>query len=877
MPRWPLVAREQELNAFCNALRSRRSRGFMVVGPAGVGKSRLAEECLSRAVKAGHRVGRATATAAAAAVPLGAIAHLIPAGVDLSDPVEGFAKVAAALYQGDRRPWVIYVDDLHLLDTTSVMLLRQLMDGGIVRLVGTLPTGETTSPGFQALTRGDAVCRIELEKFCQSQVEQVLQAALGGSIGRHTLRLLSEASGGNALFLRELVRASVASGALISDGEVWHLAPGRQLPGSARLTELMSAHLDAYGPDARSALELLALCGPLPLQEMQTIASMEILADLEQTGVISTTQAGRRTVVALAHPMFGEMLRSGVPALRRRNILLTQAERVEAYGARRRGDALQIATWRLAATGTADPALLQQAAKLARSAHDYPHAISLLEALPEQLHTVESRLLLGEAFSQMGGWKQAEAAFIEAEGLAKDDHERLVIALARTANLAWSNADRAQVLRANDGAARLVASPADHHTIQINEGFLRVVGGELVQGLALLENLRVEPENPKQTWLQAALMKPAALALSGRAQEAATWTEQAHAAHMALNDISLLPHPAIHRIPLILALTEMGQLADACVLADDTYTQLTDSCMIVRAWTAFLRGRAEWLAGHPATARRWHAEAAVLARTIDHAKVLRPALAGLAASAAVLGDLTAAETALDEYRTISPSNGLMSNAEESLAEAWLLAGRGNLVDARAVLRHSANDARSQGQLASEALLLTDMARLSGAKEAAPRLAEISQICDGSFVVARARFAAALATNDPTQLLEASEELDFLGADLLAAEAATTAASALRRAGHSRQSTAATRRAAQIAVRCRSAHTPLLTTAEATASLTAREREIALLAAAGAASKSIATTLRLSVRTVDNHLQHAYTKMGVVTRGELAATLRAELS
>ena len=52
---------------------------------------------------------------------------------------------------------------------------------------------------------------------------------------------------------------------------------------------------------------------------------------------------------------------------------------------------------------------------------------------------------------------------------------------------------------------------------------------------------------------------------------------------------------------------------------------------------------------------------------------------------------------------------------------------------------------------------------------------------------------------------------------------------------------------------------------ATADLTPREREIALLAAQGLSSRGIADRLVLSVRTVDNHLQSAYRKLGVSGR------------
>jgi DNA-binding CsgD family transcriptional regulator len=56
-------------------------------------------------------------------------------------------------------------------------------------------------------------------------------------------------------------------------------------------------------------------------------------------------------------------------------------------------------------------------------------------------------------------------------------------------------------------------------------------------------------------------------------------------------------------------------------------------------------------------------------------------------------------------------------------------------------------------------------------------------------------------------------------------------------------------------------------------LTLREREVAGLAAAGASNKEIAARLYLSARTVENHLQSAYAKLGVTGRDQLAQALR----
>ncbi|MFD0787750.1 response regulator transcription factor, partial [Micromonospora azadirachtae] len=60
----------------------------------------------------------------------------------------------------------------------------------------------------------------------------------------------------------------------------------------------------------------------------------------------------------------------------------------------------------------------------------------------------------------------------------------------------------------------------------------------------------------------------------------------------------------------------------------------------------------------------------------------------------------------------------------------------------------------------------------------------------------------------------------------------------------------------------------------TPTLTDREWEVARLAAHGATSKAVAEKLYLSTRTVENHLQRVYAKLGVTSRAELHAALRA---
>jgi DNA-binding NarL/FixJ family response regulator len=61
------------------------------------------------------------------------------------------------------------------------------------------------------------------------------------------------------------------------------------------------------------------------------------------------------------------------------------------------------------------------------------------------------------------------------------------------------------------------------------------------------------------------------------------------------------------------------------------------------------------------------------------------------------------------------------------------------------------------------------------------------------------------------------------------------------------------------------------------SLTAREREVARLAAEGAKNAEIARSLFLSPKTVERHLSNVFVKLGVRNRAELGSRHGADLT
>ena len=154
--------------------------------------------------------------------------------------------------------------------------------------------------------------------------------------------------------------------------------------------------------------------------------------------------------------------------------------------------------------------------------------------------------------------------------------------------------------------------------------------------------------------------------------------------------------------------------------------------------------------------------------------------------------------------------------------------------------------------------------------AAQRLAELAEVVEGPLPPVLAWHARALTTGPGTELLAVAGTFEERGLHLYAAEAAAQAVRRLRDNRHS--SLAAQRRLTALLARCDVVRTPAL--AGSRPVLTARESEIARLAATGTPSRGIATRLYLSARTVDNHLQRIYRKLGVAGRPELPAALAA---
>ena len=144
--------------------------------------------------------------------------------------------------------------------------------------------------------------------------------------------------------------------------------------------------------------------------------------------------------------------------------------------------------------------------------------------------------------------------------------------------------------------------------------------------------------------------------------------------------------------------------------------------------------------------------------------------------------------------------------------------------------------------------------------------------EGRIGGARYDFVQARAEADPLALEAAAAAFEALGALVYAAEAAACAAAVHRRAGSVKEATRLDGLAGTLLLRAGGASTPLLAGRSGAGPLSARESEIARLAAGGLANRQIAERLVVSERTVENHLYRIFIKLGIGSRDELPGAL-----
>jgi DNA-binding CsgD family transcriptional regulator/type II secretory pathway predicted ATPase ExeA len=863
---WPTVDRAEEFSRLSAAVCTQQ--GAVILGAAGEGKTTLARMGAELALGRGMRVARITATRASRQLPFGAIASIMPSDAEIGIPSEADQSQLLRRYIGalvdaaGPRPLLMFVDDAHLLDDGSAIIIHQLAAMRAATVLVTVRSGEMVPDPMTALWKDGLAERIDLRPLGEVAIEELLVTVLGAPMEEGSVRQLIDRCQGNPMFLRELVTGALEAGQLVGDGGIWRIRG--QLHPTLRLVDLVTIRLGVLSDSERALLEFLALGEPLDHHCLDRLVEPAAVRALERKGLITSQLDGRQIRVRLAHPIYGDVVRAGLSAIREREMARALAEAMESAGTRHPEHTLRLAALRLIGGGGGADVFLAGAIS-SKARYDYILADRLARAAIEQGAGFEARLIAAWAVNIHGRTKQADSELAELANRAVSDAERARVALARFNGAFYSRGETNFALLYE--AIDIINDQFWRNEIQARvafaKGFARGPRTAVAAG-------KMSPRNAPGQTNTAAIF---GLARMGR-------LEDARELLIPPSDSRTIPSLDAFRDLVGLLLTPAasliyeGRLAEAEEFLNLAYLHREEpSTPQLRVIAACTLANMHLEQGRPLSALRRAHEANLLIRAHGGAFFASWGFAPAAQALALAGQGDRAADALAALDALGIPPNLMIASDVPRARAWTAVAEGNLARARFQFETAADLGEEVGDLVGAASAMHDLARIGCARQAAPRLTHLADQIDGDFVRARAGYAGAVAGRNSAELIKVGRRFEDMGAILYAAESFADASVLLRRAGMARAATAEEQKAARLLERCEGASTPPVRSMAARARLTAGELQTAVQASAGYSDKHIAHDRKLSVRTIESQLHRAYRKLGVSGRHDLAEALR----
>jgi len=909
-----LAGRDRDLRAIRAFLDEMSVAGtaLLLTGEPGVGKSALLDAANEMAMALGVRVLRAAGVEFEADVsfsglnqvflPLGAeLAQLstthrnaleVALGLTTGPPSDRLVVSNAALALLSRaaadRPLLVILDDLPWLDRASSLALRfvaRRLGGSRMGLLAAARTGAATFFG------GSGLPERELRPLDSEAAAGLLDAQFPELAPGVRRRILAEAEG-NPLALLDLPTA-------LSDPQRCALAAlPPTLPLSRRLRALFTSRTaDLPGP-TRYLLLIAALEGSGDLAVLQAAAAghreIDALAPAEQAGLVYIEENTGR--LAFRHPL----IRSAVIEL----AVSEDLRRAHRALAAQFGDQPERRAWHLASAALGpdeDVAslLTRVAREMLRRGDAADAAAALLRSAQLSPRNYDRSLRLAEAAcvsaTVTGELPRVRVLLADARQAVPDLDRSLHASVAAAHLLLNSDGDIDSVHGRLVSAIRKMARPYDArdpalmawlHTMlmvcsfgarpELWEPFDEIVSSVIPHAPADVHLLVRTYADPVRSAIP--VLDELDAAISGLSAEADQWrvliissaavhTDRLAGCREALRRVVSDGREGSAVLPVISALTHLsldafmaGRWDDAQRLAGECLEAAQAHGYPLRAWMAqelqalLAAARGDHDAVRELTGQmiRW-----ALPRGIVQARLAAHHASSLAALGR--GDF---EEAYQEAAAISPPGILASHVPYALrvpmdlVEAAIRTGRHDEAAAHVAALRQAGLARISPRLAM--LTSASAALAAPADEAGPLFAEALTVPAADrwpFELARVR----LAYGEHLRRARAtSDARSHLGSALTTFEALGARPWAIR-AGHELRATGlATARA--------DGHGP--------AALTAQERQVAALAAAGLTNKQIGERLYLSHRTVAAHLYQIFPRLGITSRAALRDALTA---
>jgi class 3 adenylate cyclase/tetratricopeptide (TPR) repeat protein len=390
----PLIGREAErrrVDAILEAAGRGQGAAVALVGEAGVGKSRLARECVHALRRAGWLVLEGAAVSYGQDTPLSPVIEILrayfalepgddaartrekvtakvlaldpalatsmpallalldAAGADAEwdalDPPERRQRTLAALRRIGMResrvqPLLLVLEDLHWVDSETHALLNHMLDGVPSARAAMLLTYR---PEFRERWAGHPHCvEITLGPLESPSAQALLDALLGRAPDVEAIKpLLVERTGGNPFFLEESVKSLVEVGVLAGEPGAYRLARGLpEVPVPPSIHAVLAARIDRLGPEDKWILQCAAVVGTTVTQAiLEAIVELpepelrQRLGRLERAGFLHEMSLFPEPEWTFRHGLTCEVAYQGLLHDRRRALHTAVVDAIEARDA----------------------------------------------------------------------------------------------------------------------------------------------------------------------------------------------------------------------------------------------------------------------------------------------------------------------------------------------------------------------------------------------------------------------------------------------------------------------------------------------------------------------------------------------------------------
>jgi DNA-binding NarL/FixJ family response regulator len=861
---WPFVGRASELHLLERALSVPLPHGVLIEGARGVGKSRLLAELAGRAAHAGWDIEWLRGLSPD--VPFGAIAPLVTTEAGSGGAaLDILVRIREGLTDRHRgRRLLVAFDDIQQADPASALVVAQMAARGIALVVVAARSEDRLPDPVATLVKDALFTPLTVGGLGEDEVDALIAASLDGwvhPLARGRIHRLAE---GNPLLLRELLADGIETGGLLKDGGVWRLAGGGL--ASRRVEQIVADRLDRLDPMELHALELVSVAELLGSDVLVQLCGSATVSSLVDRQLLAEWVEGRRSHVAFDHPILGEVLRSRMSAMVRRERLTQLTGALETTARRRREDAMRVAMWHLESGTYLDPTRLSNAASLAVMGRDYGLAGRLAEAAVSAGGGIEAELVRAEVLSKRGRPDDAERVYSEVQERVKGTPlwGRCVSQRAENLGIRGGNMQ---------GAVNLVEAAIEEDPDSATSTLLR---SQLSVLLAWQPRLDRAGRIAAEVIDDPQVPPPARAGAFSIASVVSYWrglfTDVYRVDDRFNREVRPQLQPddeVVYRMDIDRLISYMydGRVLDAIGPIRSGYDgaiapPIDDYAPI---WAIHL-AMALSICGKVQDSIKASANAVLLGERIDPTGIRGVGVALHAVYAGRAGDRAGVEFALAgierPLRFVGPAE-----AWKLIARAWGHAIDGDLATAAELSTRAGREAVDCEFLVLAAWAFRQAVTFEHPELAADELEQIATSATAATFDTFARHARGLVEKDVPGVEAAAAEHAARGEYLYAVNAYQQAAVLSRRQQHAQASVRNATLAQQIAAN----HTQLdpSTVCADLAVLTSREVEIATLAARGLASSTIAGRLYLSVRTVDNHLASIYTKLGIHHRQDLA--------